>query len=103
TGFGLGLGSCLLAAALARRSQHKPLPLLVTLADQQIPGVLSLRYVPLRFALRRADQVSTTSERQERDVSRAAPRSAVTLSNRSGDPFANQLRFLYNAILKKYQ
>ncbi len=91
-----------LAAALARRGQKDPLPLLVTLADQRIPSVFSLRRLPLRFALRSADQVSSTSERQERDVSRADPKITGTLSNRSGDPFANQMRFLYNSMLKKY-
>jgi len=91
-----------LAAALARRGQKEPLPLLVTLADQRMPGPFSIRHWPLRFALRHADQVSTTSERQERDVSRAAPAGRLTLSNRAGDPFANQIRFLYNSVLKKY-
>lgn len=91
-----------LAAALTRRGQKEPLPLLVTLADQRMPGALSLRRLPLRFALHRADQVSSTSERQERDVSRAAPKARITLSNRTGDAFANQLRFLYNSLLKKY-
>jgi hypothetical protein len=89
-----------LCAVLARRG-GKHLPLLVTLADQEMPSLYSLRHLPLRFALRRADQVSTTSERQERDVSRVAPQTQ-TLSNRQGDPFANQLRFLYNSLLKKY-
>jgi len=91
-----------LAAALARRGQKEPLPLLVTLADQQMPGFFSLRRLPLRFALRQADQVSSTSQRQESDVSRAAPKTNVTLSNRTGDASANQLRFLYNSMLKKY-
>lgn len=91
-----------LAAALARRAHHEQLPLLITLADQEFPHPLSLRHLPLRFALRRADQVSTTSQRQEADVSRASPAS-TTLSNRQGDAFANQLRFLYNSMLKKYK
>lgn len=91
-----------LAAGVARRAATEHIPLLITLADQHIPGVFSWRNIALRFALRKADQVSSTSERQERDVSRAAPRSAVTLSNRVGDAFANQLRFLYNSVLKKY-
>lgn len=90
-----------LAAGFARRSAPT-LPLLVTLADQQMPGMFSWRNVPLRFALRAADQVSSTSERQERDVSRRAPRAQITLSNKTGDAFANQLRFLYNSFLKKY-
>ena len=91
-----------LAAGFGRRGYEERLPLLVTLADQEIPGRFSWRSLPLRFALRRADQVSSTSERQERDVSRSAPHSSITLSNRSGDAFANQARFLYNSVLKKY-
>jgi UDP-glucose 4-epimerase len=91
-----------LAATLSRRGNKEPLPLLITLADQRLPGVFSWRTIPLWLALRRADQVSTTSERQERDVSRAAARTNITLSNKKGDAFANQVRFLYNSLLKKY-
>lgn len=91
-----------IAAALARRNQKVPLPLLVTLADQKLPGRFSLRRLPLRFTLRHADQVSTTSQQQEQGVSRVAPTARLTLSNRSGDAFANQVRFLYNMVLKKY-
>jgi UDP-glucose 4-epimerase len=91
-----------LAAALARRNEKNPLPLLVTLADQKLPGRFSLRRLPLRFTLRYADQVSTTSQQQEHGISRVAPQARLTLSNRSGDAFANQVRFLYNMMLKKY-
>jgi UDP-glucose 4-epimerase len=91
-----------IAAALARRNQAKPLPLLVTLADQKLPGRFSVRRLPLRFTLRYADQVSTTSQQQEHGISRVAPQARLTLSNRSGDAFANQVRFLYNMMLKKH-
>ncbi len=90
-----------IAAALARRRHPNYLPLLVTLADQALPSRFSPVGLPLRFVLRYADQISTTTERQERDVSRVAGL-GLTLSNRSGDGFANQLRFLYSAYLKKY-
>jgi hypothetical protein len=92
-----------LAAALARRAQKEPLPLLITLADQQLPGSLSLLRLPLRFVLGSADQISSTSEPQEEHVSRLAPAAAPMLSNRSGDAFANQVRILYNSMLKKYR
>ncbi len=86
-----------------RRSQQKPLPLLITLADQKIPSAFSPRRLPLRFAVGHADQISSTSEPQERHVSRLAPKAASVISNRSGDAFANQVRILYNAMLKKYR
>ncbi len=91
-----------IAAARARAGKHEHLPILITLADQKIPGAFSWKRIPLAFALRRADQVSTTAEHQERDVSRVAPKQDGKFSNRQGDAFANQVRFLYNAMFKKY-
>ena len=41
-----------IAAALARRNQASPLPLLVTLADQKFPGTFSPSRVPLRYYLK---------------------------------------------------
>lgn len=90
-----------LAASLVRR-YHKTTPLLITLADQKFPSIFSPMRVPLSFALGKADQISTTSERQEAGVSRVAPKARLSLSNRSGDAFANQVRFLYNMLLKKH-
>lgn len=90
-----------IAAALARRAHQEYLPLLITLADQALPSPVSAKGLLLRFVLRRADQLSATTQSQERDVSRVGGR-GLTLSNRTGDPFANQLRFLYGAMLKKY-
>ncbi len=92
-----------IAAALARRSTAGTLPLLITLADQELPGPYSLRRLPLSFIARNADQISSTSERQEHDVSRVAPKGSSIFSNRSGDAFANQIRFLYNSVLKRYK
>jgi hypothetical protein len=89
-------------AAARSRSAQKNLPLLITLADQEFPGTFSLKRLPLSFALGSADQISTTSNKQELGVSRVAPSARLSLSNRSGDAFANQVRFLYNMMLKKY-
>lgn len=89
------------AAALARRAHGGSLPFLITLADQTLPSRISPLRLPLWFVLRQADQLSATTESQERDVSRAGAK-GLTFSNRSGDPFANQVRFLYSAMLKKY-
>ncbi len=91
-----------IAAARARQGMNKHLPILITLADQKLPGPFSWRRIPLAFALKRADQVSTTSAHQEHDVSRVAPKHSGTFSNRAGDAFANQVRFLYNSLFKKY-
>lgn len=91
-----------IAAAFARRSHREHLPLLITLADQELGSRFSLKRLPLRFILRNADQVSSTSQRQERDVSRVAPKGGLTFSNRTGDAFSNQIRFLYNSLLKRY-
>lgn len=91
-----------LGALRARRGVAE-LPLLITLADQELASRLSPQGLVLRNILGRADQVSTTSEGQERDASRLSPTRSMTFSNRSGDPFANQVRFLYNSMLKKYR
>lgn len=91
-----------IAAVRARKGINKNLPLLITLADQKLPGAFSWKRIPLMFALKGADQVSTTAAHQERDASRVAPSQGTSLSNRAGDAFANQIRFLYNSMFKKY-
>lgn len=91
-----------LAAARLRQNNKKSLPLLITLADQKIPGTFSLLRLPLRFILKNTDQISTNSQRQEEDVSRVAPKIS-SLSRNRGDAFANQVRFLYNSLFKRYR
>jgi UDP-glucose 4-epimerase len=86
------------AAALFRRSSS--VPLLITLADQPLEHLPFFFKWVVRFVLRNADQISTSTVAQEQSISRIAPRSRLTKSNRHGDAFANQMRFLYNNLLK---
>jgi hypothetical protein len=88
-----------LAAALFRRAND--LPLLITLADQRLDEIPLLMKWVIRFILRNADQISTSTAHQERGVSRIDPAISLTTSNRSGDAFANQIRFLYNSLINK--
>jgi len=88
-----------LAAARFRRSSD--LPLLVTLADQRLEDVPFYTKWLVRFILRNADQISASTAHQEHGISRIDPAVATTLSNRAGDAFANQIRFLYNSFIDK--
>ena len=87
------------AAALFRRKQDSPL--LVTLADHRLDHLpLHLRWI-IRFILKNADQISTSDAQQEIGISRIDPNIRLTRSNRRGDAFANQIRFLYNMKLQR--
>lgn len=88
------------AVAAVRFRREQSIPLLMTLADQRLNNLpIWLQFV-IRFLLKNADQVSASSVQQERGVSRIDPAIRLTQSNRTGDAFANQIRFLYNAVLK---
>lgn len=89
------------AASLFRR-EVSSLPLLVTLADHRIDDVPFLTRWVIRLTLKEADQISTLSARQERGLTRLGPHFRHAAANRSGDAFANQVRFLYNGLLKKF-
>jgi hypothetical protein len=73
------------------------LPLLISLADQKIDKLPWHTRLLLGRILKSADQISATSASQEA----VASRFKQTVSNRMGDVFANQIRFVYNAILKE--
>jgi UDP-glucose 4-epimerase len=88
------------AAALFRRTQ-KDLPLLITLADHRLEHLSLPSRVLIRFILKNADQVSASTAQQQQGISRIDPKISLTSSNRSGDAFANQIRFLYNSLLKR--
>jgi UDP-glucose 4-epimerase len=76
-------------------------PLLITLADQRLDRLsFTLRWV-VRFILRRADQISTSFAQQDHGISRIDPKIGLAMSNRKGDAFANQVRFLYSMLLKQ--
>jgi len=88
-----------LASILWRREAETPL--LISLADQRIESVpWHWRWV-LATILKGADQISVTSGNQEHYANRVTERARPTASNRTGDVFANQIRFVYNAILKQ--
>jgi len=67
------------------------------LADQKIDKLPWHTRLLLGRILKSADQISATSASQEA----VASRFKQTVSNRMGDVFANQIRFVYNAILKE--
>ncbi len=87
------------AASLFRRENE--LPLLITLADHRLDHIpFFVRFV-IGFILKHADQISTSVAQQEQGISRIDPKISLTQSNRTGDAFANQIRFLYNSLLLK--
>lgn len=82
--------------ALAVR-RHKNIPLLVTLADQDI----SLRErLLLRLVLRETDQVYSSIPEQGHVLPSLERRIKARRSLGEGDAFANQIRFAYSAILQ---
>ncbi len=87
--------------AVVVRRQIQRTPLLISLADQRLSELSPIFRLIVRFLLRGADQISTSNAEQARGVSRLEPSSSLTRSNRQGDAFANQIRFLYNTVLNK--
>jgi UDP-glucose 4-epimerase len=84
-------------AALFGRGRER-LPLLVTLADQNITWYAKLF---LRFVLKETDQIYASTTSQERAVAPLLGRMTPRKSLGKGDAFANQIRFAYSAILSK--
>lgn len=89
------------AAAQFRRTSD--LPLLVTLADHRLENLSLAQRLFIASVLKSADQISSSNAQQESGISRIDPNIRVTESNRSGDAFANQVRFLYNTLLRPEQ
>lgn len=75
------------------------LPLLVTLANQDITGSVVTRGV-LRFILRGADQVYASTSLQGKSAQALARLTKLRSTMGDGDAFANQLRFVYGQFLK---
>jgi UDP-glucose 4-epimerase len=86
-----------LAALFLRRSTN--LPLLITLADQDISAMPWYSRFILKRILKDADQLSTTTTEQDRNIS--GIRRGITATSRGGDAFANALRFMYTDIFRK--
>lgn len=75
------------------------LPLLVTLADQDLEGVSPLTRILLRLILSDADQVYGLDLSQEAHASNLRRGGLARNSIGDGDAFANQLRYAYAEIL----
>jgi len=84
------------AALFARRT--KEVPLLVTLADQQL-GLHERVF--LRFLLGKADQVYASTTEQKQKLQSLEKRMGMRKSLGAGDAFANQIRFAYAQILSQ--
>ncbi|OQB19207.1 MAG: UDP-glucose 4-epimerase [Parcubacteria group bacterium ADurb.Bin192] len=87
-----------LAGIVFRRQSH--MPLLISLADQKLEKVPWHLRLLLNTILKNADQISASSGHQLHYAANVASSARLTASNRTGDVFANQIRFVYNAILK---
>ncbi len=85
-----------LPALLLRRG--KLIPLLVTLADQDLSWYERLF---LRLILSQTDQVYTSTPEQGQKLLSLEKRMRARKSLGVGDSFANQIRFAYSAILRK--
>jgi UDP-glucose 4-epimerase len=80
--------------------QTRRLPLLVTLADQNINSVPWYLRVVLRLLLRSADQVHVADTYATRAALTISRRTTLLRSIGEGDAFANQIRIAYMAFLK---
>lgn len=95
--FGWALMASYAALAAVFSRKQTGLPVLISLADQTFKR-MPLRYrMLLPLILKNADQISVASGDQESYASRLR----LNSSNRLGDVFANQIRFVYNSILKE--
>ncbi len=87
-----------LAAALLKRIAH--IPLLITLADQDLARAGGIKQTFLKTALSEADQVYGMASSDDRAAARLARKATLRQSIGDGDAFANQIRFAYASILK---
>lgn len=88
-----------LAAIFFKRTAK--LPLLITLADQNIADLSPLKRLFLRLILTDADQVYG-SEAQEKQAVSVSSRETLRHSMGEGDAFANQFRFIYASVIRKH-
>ena len=87
----------LLGVLLKRETE---LPLLITLADQDLSRLSWFRRKFLAWILSDADQVYGDGK-QEEDATTLASRSTLRHSLGGGDAFANTIRFAYSSCVKK--
>jgi len=86
-----------LAGVLLKRTTK--LPLLITLADQDLGNVSAFTRFLLRIIFSDADQVYGVNILQEKHAAHLASGSLLRRSIGEGDAFANQLRYAYAEIL----
>jgi UDP-glucose 4-epimerase len=86
-----------LAAILLKRASG--LPLLITLADQDLSRTSLWKRWLLRLALSDADQVYGVESKHDRIAARLAGKATLRRSMGEGDAFANQIRFTYSQFL----
>lgn len=79
------------------------LPLLITLADQNLEDVSAFARFLLKIILSDADQVYAASSSQEEHAAHIASGRDLRRSIGEGDAFANQLRYSYAEILLELQ
>jgi len=80
--------------------QSAGLPLLITLADQDLSRLSSWKRWLLRLVITGADQVYG-GDAQEREASALSARANLRRSIGDGDAFANAIRFAYSGFLQK--
>ncbi len=88
-----------LAAILFKRVTG--MPLLITLADQNLLHVSSWKRTFLHAALSGGDQVYGMESKDERRAARMLGKTTLRHSMGEGDAFANQIRFAYASILRQ--
>lgn len=90
-----------LAAMITKRFAKKGvrLPLLITLADQNLGSIPFHVRILLRYILGTADQVYADDTPTARRASALGKRTALIKSIGRGDAFANQVRFAYSTML----
>ncbi len=89
------------AGVLLKRATR--LPLLITLADQNLEDVSRLARWVLKLILSDADQVYAANALQEKHAAHIAAGRELRRSIGGGDAFANQLRYAYAEILRRQQ
>jgi len=87
-------------AGVFLKRQNK-LPLLITLADQDIESLSTVKRGVLSMILSDADQVYGGNHAQEKHARLIAGGTIHRKSLGDGDAFANQIRFVYSSMLQK--
>ncbi len=88
-----------LAGILLKRATG--LPLLITLADQDLSRLAGWKRKMLSFVLTDADQVYGGDTAQEKRASELSARGNLRRSIGDGDAFANAIRFAYSGFIGK--